>query len=197
MITPAYPPPARRPAYPNGQLSRSSDRANLMLMSRLNSGDQLTEDGDVLVLPSHPGEGFLAYVRRIDGSAEGEPLILVPLPGRRGAEWLCDDRLAAAEFVAGLRPFGGVAFPAGRGGELVDFLTARGPISRNRAPWPSFPGAHGSGGDLIEDALEDRVGDPAAGPVTVPADNQADNQADNRAADRVERRAADPAPAGV
>lgn len=184
MITPAHPPPSQRLAYPNGQLSRRACRANLMLMSRLIIGNQLTEetaegegalppeyrrflsvishrmvwfaqDGDVLVLPSHPGEGFLAYVRRINGLAEGEPLILVPPPGRRGAELLYDDRLAAPEFVAGLRtliaergvdrvfpfhfgsavlrlaretgldgPFGGVAFLAERGGELVNSKAA-------------------------------------------------------------------------
>jgi hypothetical protein len=160
-------------------LSRPAVAAKLIHMSRLDIGDQLTEetaegegalpsehrrflsaishrmvwvaqDGDVLVLPSHPGVGFLAYVRRVNGSAEGEPLILVPPPGRQGAESLYDDRLAAPELVAGLRTFGGVAFPAERGGELVGneavravgddcgYLTARALISRNRVPWPSF-----------------------------------------------------------
>jgi hypothetical protein len=107
------------------------------------------QDGDVVVVPSHPGEGFPAYVRRVHGSAEGEPPTVIPPSGRQGAESLYDDRLAAPEFVAGLRtptaeregdllpfpldeavsrrareagldgPSGGVAFPAGRGGELV------------------------------------------------------------------------------
>jgi hypothetical protein len=168
-----------------------------MLMSRLIIGNQLTEetaegegalppeyrrflsvishrmawfaqDGDVLVLPSHPGEGFLAYVRRINGLAEGEPLVLVPPPGRQGAELLYDDRLAAPEFVAGLRtviaergvdrvfpfyldaavlrlaretgldgPFGGVAFLAERGGELVNSKAAFRAISAgNGVPIP-------------------------------------------------------------
>jgi hypothetical protein len=147
-------------------------------MSRLNIGDQVTaadaegdgepplgnrrfppatphgtvrfvRDGDVVVVPSHPGEGFPAHVRRVNGSAEGEPPTVIPPSGRQGAESLYDDRLAAPEFVAGLRtptahregdllPFpldaavsrrahgvgpdgscSGVAFPAGRGGELV------------------------------------------------------------------------------
>ena len=170
MITDPHPngPPAA--AYPNGQLSPRPVAAKLIHMSQLIIGDQLTEetaegegalpsehrrflsaiphpvvrfaqDGEVLVLPSHPGVGFPVYVWRVNGSAEGEPQILVPPPGRRGAELLYDDRLAAPEFVAGLRPFGGVAFPGERGGELVDPQTARVPISRNRVPWPSCTGA--------------------------------------------------------
>ncbi|MEY9929169.1 hypothetical protein ABH926_003809 [Catenulispora sp. GP43] len=126
------------------------------------------QDGDVLVLPSRPGEGFLAYVRRVNGLAEGEPLIVVPQPGRQGAELLYDDRLAAPEFVAGLRtliaergvdrvfpfhlgaavlrlaretgldgPFGGVAFLAERGGELVNSKAAfRAVAAGNAVPIP-------------------------------------------------------------
>jgi hypothetical protein len=103
-----------------------------MLMSRLTNGGQLTEHGDLLVWPSPPGVGFPACVRRVTGLAEGEPPIVVPPSGSRGVESLCEDRLAAPEFVAGLRtlipparatgpggPPGGVAFPAGRGGGLV------------------------------------------------------------------------------
>ena len=78
--------------------------------------------GDHLVLPTHHGVGFPAYVRREDGSAEGEPLVHVPLPGRQGVEWLCDDRLVAPGVRGGSPdiPFSGVAFFAERGGELVD-----------------------------------------------------------------------------
>ncbi|MBS2540063.1 hypothetical protein KGQ20_45725 [Catenulispora sp. NF23] len=41
--------------------------------------------GGHLVLPTHRGVGFPAYVRRENGSAEGEPQVHVPLPGRQGA----------------------------------------------------------------------------------------------------------------
>jgi hypothetical protein len=110
---------------------------------------RIAQDGAAVAVPAHPGEGFPAHDRRVHGSAEGEPPTGIPPAGRLGAEWLYDDRLAAPEFVAGLRtptaqregdllPFpldeavscraceagpdgssGGVAFPAGRGGELV------------------------------------------------------------------------------
>ena len=76
-------------------------------------------------LTAYPGEGFPADVRRVNGLAEGEPLIVVPPLGRRGAESLSDDRLAASELVAGLRTsFGGVAFRAERGGEPVNSMVA-------------------------------------------------------------------------
>ncbi|MEZ0111649.1 hypothetical protein ABH920_005667 [Catenulispora sp. EB89] len=124
------------------------------------------QDGEVLVPPSRPGLGFPAYVRRVNGSAEGEPLIQVPPPGRPGAELLSDDRLVAPEFVAGLRPSGGVAFPAGRGGELVDHRTARVLISRNQVPWPSFLGAGapppGAEADTGADPDADRDARPAS-----------------------------------
>lgn len=149
------------------------------------------QDGDVLVLPSRPDEGFLAYVRRVNGLAEGEPLILVPPPGRQGAELLYDDRLAAPEFVAGLRTliaergvdrvfpfhldaailrlareiglaglFGGVAFPAEPGGELVNSEAAFRAAPAGNAV-PSLPAA---GRGLFTEA-DGRI----AGSVRLPA----------------------------
>ncbi|MEY9856250.1 hypothetical protein ABH935_001854 [Catenulispora sp. GAS73] len=187
MITDPHPNAPAITAYPNGQLSPRPVAAKLIHMSQLIIGDQLTEetaegegalpsgfrrfpsaiahpvvrfvrDGEVLVPPSHPGVGFPAYVGRVMGSAEGEPLILVPPPGRRGVELLSDDRLVASEFVAGLRPFGGVAFPVEPGGELVDHRTARVLISRHRVPWPSFAGA----GAPPPGAGAERDADPAS-----------------------------------
>jgi len=83
-----------------------------MLMRRHHGGGRLP----VPAPPPHPGEGFPAHVRRGSGAAEGEPLIPVPLPGRRGAESVSHDRFAAAEFVAGLRSVrrGGVPRRTGR-----------------------------------------------------------------------------------
>jgi hypothetical protein len=61
----------------------------------------VAQDQDVTVLRTHPGEGFPDRVRRGTGSAEGEPLIPIPPPGRRGAESLCPGRLAAAGACGG------------------------------------------------------------------------------------------------
>ncbi|MEV5509689.1 peptide ligase PGM1-related protein [Streptomyces orinoci] len=59
-------------------------------------------DGDVLVLPTAPGEDFTEYVTARTGTRRATLTMLVPPPGRHGAGILSPDRLAGPGFRAAL-----------------------------------------------------------------------------------------------
>ncbi|MFI9721862.1 peptide ligase PGM1-related protein [Streptomyces sp. NPDC052396] len=60
-------------------------------------------DGDVLVLPTAPGEDYADYVTALTGIRRDSLTVLVPAPGRLGAGILSPDRLADPGFLARLR----------------------------------------------------------------------------------------------
>ncbi|MFE4520079.1 peptide ligase PGM1-related protein [Kitasatospora sp. NPDC056783] len=61
------------------------------------------EDGDVLVLPTGPDPGFLAYVTAVTGVRAGSLTFVVPPPGSEGDQVLTADRLADSGFREELR----------------------------------------------------------------------------------------------
>jgi hypothetical protein len=72
------------------------------------------EDGDVLVLPVPPDEGWLKYVTRLTGTAYSTLSVVVPPPAEGGAGQLSKDQLRDPGFLAELR-----AAVAGRPIDLV------------------------------------------------------------------------------
>ncbi|GGZ41682.1 peptide ligase PGM1-related protein [Streptomyces poonensis] len=61
------------------------------------------QDGDVLVLPVHPEEDFLAYVTSLTGTRRATLEVVVPAPGAGGEDLLTADRLADPAFLGALR----------------------------------------------------------------------------------------------
>ncbi|HEV2343281.1 MAG TPA: peptide ligase PGM1-related protein [Actinocrinis sp.] len=72
------------------------------------------EDGDVLVLPVAPDEGWLEYVGDLTGTDPATLAVVVPPPGAAGSGQLTKDRLRDPRFLAELR-----AAVAGRPVEYV------------------------------------------------------------------------------
>jgi Pre ATP-grasp domain/PGM1 C-terminal domain len=137
-------------------------------------------EGDVLVLPTAPGDAFADYVAALTGTPRSSLTVLVPAPGRLGSGLLTPDRLADAALRKELRQ--ALAAPAGRTPPALRILpvyadTAVAGLAGHLGAEAALPGHafHAQGGSaLVNSKAAFRAVAAGAGVATAPGTVVAD-----------------------